>query len=428
MGAMRTLAAASAALALTIVVGSAPGAAPVPQPRFPRVYRDLGITLLDEWVTDVDLSADGTRLAYARRDPRDWYLDIWTVRPSGRERTCVTCELPVPTKHRGAPVWHPDGEWLLFSAENDDVRTRKADRMAEPATALNTNLWAVAASGARAVPLTAYPTDYKEPRGVLAPIVAPDGKHVAWAGPVERDDAAKAAEKAAEKAAGNAAEPIVEGADKAPEKGYEWGRWAIFLAELEMTDGIPALRNVREVAPGRQGGYYQVDDWSHDGRRLLLTASAARGQGLASLDIYEYDLASDRLRPLTQTTDWDHHAHYSADGRQVVWSSSRGLNVKFRSVEGLNWRRDVRTDLWAMNRDGSEPRRLTFFNEPGHRDQAWFRSRVFRTPRVFVSDMVSLLDGTRLAAVLGYEASAGQLGGVLAVLDLNRTDVTKKAE
>lgn len=418
MGPMRILAAVGAALALTIV--AALGAAPASQPRFPRVYRDVGITLLDEWVTDVDLSADGTRLAYARRDPRDWYLDIWTLRPSGREKTCITCELPAPTKHRGAPAWHPDGEWLLFSAENDDVRTRKADRMAEPATALNTNLWAVAANGAKALALTAFATDYKDPRGVLAPIVAPDGKQIAWAGPMEAD--------AAEEVADKPVKTSPEGVEQAPAKGYEWGRWGVFLADQEIVDGVPVVRNVRMLAPSRQDAFYQVDDWSQDGRRLLLTASAARGQGLASLDIYEYDLAADRLRPLTQTADWDHHAHYSADGRQVVWASSRGLNVTFRSVEGLNWRRDVRTELWVMNRDGSEPRRLTFFNERGHRDQAWFRSRVFRTPRVFVSDNVCLLDGTRAAAVLGYEASAGQLGGVLAVLDLNRAAPAKNPE
>ncbi len=418
MGAMRTLAAIGAALALIVVV-AALDAAPASQPRFPRVYRDLGIALLDEWVTDTDLSADGTRLAYARRDPRDWYLDVWTTRPSGREKTCMTCQLPAPTKHRGAPVWHPDGEWLFFSAENDDVRTRKADRMAEPATAFNTNLWAVAVGGTRAFPLTTFATDYKDPRAVLAPIVAPDGKQIAWTGPIDADPAENLAEKPVK--------PDQEG-EETSVKGYEWGRWAIYLADLEFADSTPSLRNIRVLAPAPQDGFYQVDDWSPDGRRLLLTASPARGGGLEGLDIYEYDLVAGRLRPLTQTADWDHHAHYSADGRHIVWSSSRDLNVKFRSVEGLNWRRDIRTELWIMNRDGSEPRRLTFFNQRGHRDYAWFRSRVFRTPRVFVSDNACLLDGTRVAAVLGYEASAGQLGGVLAVLDLNRAAAAKTGD
>jgi Tol biopolymer transport system component len=400
---MKTVAAGFAALVLVVVVAE-PGAAPAAQ-RFPRTYRDLGITLLDEWVTDVDLSADGTRLAYARRDPRDWYLDIWTSRPSGREQACLTCEVTAPLKHRGAPAWHPDGEWLVFSAENDDVRTRKADRMAEPATALNTNLWALSVAAAKASPLTTWPTDYKDPRGALAPIVSPDGKRVAWSGPVGRQP---------DEVKGGTPTAL-----DAHEPRAEWGRWAVFLADLELDGDAPILRDVRALTPGDQGRYYQVDDWSADGRRLLLT-SVSRGQPLASLDIYEYDLATERMRRLVQSSDWDHHAHYSADGRQIVWASSRGLNVRFRSVEGLNWRRDIRTDLWVMNRDGSESRRLTFFNERGHRDHAWFRSRVFRTPRVFVSDSACLLDGSRVAAVLGYEASAGQLGGVLAVLDLER--------
>ncbi|RPJ82734.1 MAG: hypothetical protein EHM13_08510 [Acidobacteria bacterium] len=363
--------------------------------RFPRVYKDVAVTVLDEWVADVDLSADGTRLTYSRRDPRDWYLDIWSTRPSGREKACLTCDLPRPTKHRGAPAWHPSGDLLVFSAEIDDVRTRKADRLAEPGTALNTNLWALAPEPApgRAVALTGHATDYKDAKGVLAPAVSRDGKRIAWAGPVDRTKVGK---------------------------GYEWGKWAIFLADLEVEDGVPSVRNVQVLQPGEQQSFYQVDDWSRDGRRLLISANAEPGKGVASLDIHEYDFDTERMRRLTETSDWDYHAHYSPDGRQIYWSSSRDLQARFQSVEGLNWRRDIRTELWVMNRDGSDPRRLTYFNQAGHRDRTWFRSRVFRTSRVFVTDNVCLLDGTRVAAVLGYEASGGQMGGVLAILNLDR--------
>ncbi|RPJ57702.1 MAG: hypothetical protein EHM24_29275, partial [Acidobacteria bacterium] len=158
--------------------------------------------------------------------------------------------------------------------------------------------------------------------------------------------------------------------------------------------------------------------WSPDGARLLVSAHPRAGQGVGSLDIYRYDLASGRFRRLMQTPDWDHFAHYSADGRQIYWASTRDLGVKFRSVEGLNWRRDIRTELWVMGADGADPRRLTFFNMRGHRDQAWFRSRVFAASRVFVGDNLALLDGTRVVAVLGYEAAGGQINGALAVIDL----------
>jgi len=359
--------------------------------RFPRRYSEVGITLLDEWTSDLDLSADGKRLLYARRDPRDWYFDLWVARPSGREQECLGCAAPDPSKHRGGPSWHPSGDFLAFSAENPDVRTRRADRLAEPGTALNTNLWVMAADGAKAWQLTDYETDYKEPRGVLAPAFSPSGTRIAWTGPVNR-------------------------ALSGP--GLEWGEWAIFLADFALEDDVPVLRNIRQVQPGPHPAFYQVDDWSPDGGRLLVTANARPGQAVGSLDICRYDLASGRFRLLTQTPDWDQHAHYSADGRQIYWTSTRDLGVNFRSVEGLNWRRDIRTELWAMSADGAEPRRLTFFNDKGHRDQAWFRSRVFAASRVFVGDHVALLDGTRVAAVLGYEGNGGQINGALAVIDL----------
>ncbi|RPJ64470.1 MAG: hypothetical protein EHM24_22830, partial [Acidobacteria bacterium] len=208
---------------------------PAQKPRFPRTFADVGITLLDEWAADLDLSADGKRLLYARRDPRDWYFDLWLARPSGREQECVGCGLPDPSKHRGGPSWHPAGEFLAFSAENSDVRTRRADRLAEPGTALNTNLWVMSADGSKAWQLTDYETDYKEPRGVLGPAFSPDGTRIAWTGPVNRSPAGP---------------------------GYEWGEWAIFLADFVVEDGVPTLRNTRQLQPGAQHGFYQVDDWS----------------------------------------------------------------------------------------------------------------------------------------------------------------------
>jgi hypothetical protein len=112
----------------------------------------------------------------------------------------------------------------------------------------------------------------------------------------------------------------------------------------------------------------------------------------------------------------------------VLWASSRGLVEHFRSVDGVNWRRDIKTDLWMMNRDGAGRRRLTFFNEAGWRDYAWFRAQVAATPGVYVADNAFLSGGSHVAVVLAYETPQGLFGGVLAVLDLDRrrsmTDLT----
>jgi hypothetical protein len=365
-----------------------------PSPNYPVSYSDVGITLLDEWVADVDVPRDGKLLAYSRHDARDWYMDIWVSGRSGRDRRCVTCELAEPAKHRGGVGWDPSGRFLAFSAENDDVRTRKGDRLAEPEVGLNTNLWVISADGAKAWRLTDYQTDYANPRGAVFPHFSPDGKRLGWSGPVEHSSTGP---------------------------GREWGEWAVYLADFDVQAGVPTIKNIRTVQPGDQHGYYQLDDWSADGRRILLTANPSLGQPVTGLDVCELDLVSGSFRNLTHTPrDWDQFAHYSPDGRHVVWASSRGLAVRFHSVEGVNWRRDIRTELWMMNRDGTGARRLTFFNEAGWRDYAWFRSQVADTGGVYVADNAFLSDASHVAAVLAHETPQGLFGGVLAVLDLNR--------
>jgi hypothetical protein len=361
---------------------------------YPRSFTDVGITLLDEWVADLDLSHDGNWLAYPRRDPQDWYMDIWAVRPSGADRRCLTCELTAPTKHRGSVAWHPSGQFLAFSAENDDVRTRKGDRLAEPGVGLNTNLWVMTADGTKAWRLTDYETDYANPRGVIHPHFSPDGKRLGWAGPVEASKVGP---------------------------GYEWGEWAIFLADFEVKGGVPAVSHIRTLQPGAQHSFYELDDWSADGRRLLVSANPRPGQPVSGQDIYELDIGTGAFRALTRTNgDWDQYAHYSPGGRQVLWASSRGLNVRLRSVDGVNWRRGIKTDLWMMNRDGTGARRLTFFNEPGWRDHAWFEARVAEAGGVFAADNAFLKDPSHVAVVLAWETKQGQWGSVLAVLDLAR--------
>jgi hypothetical protein len=150
---------------------------------------------------------------------------------------------------------------------------------------------------------------------------------------------------------------------------------------------------------------------------------------VTGLDICELDLVSGAFRNLTRTPgEWDQFAHYSPDGRHVIWASSRGLTEHFHSIDGVNWRRDIKTELWRMSRDGTGPRRLTFFNEAGWRDYAWFRAQVSGTSGVYVADNGFISGGSHVAVVLAYDTPQGLFGGVLAVLDLDRrrsmTDLT----
>jgi len=377
------------------VLGLAGPTLSVRNPPFPRRYPEVGITVLDEWVTDVEWSRDGRWIAYSRWNPVDWYTDVWLVHPDGTGRRCLTCAPEAPAKNNGSVALHPDGRFFVFAAENQDVHSRKEDRLAMPGFGLNANLWAATIDGTQFWQITAEKTDTERPHGVIAPRFSPDGKRLIWAGPVERGDA---------------------------RKGYEWGEWALFLADVDVHSGAPELSSVRTLQPGDQHGYYESDDWSPDGRRVLFSANLAPGQPVTGLDIYELTLDTGALRRLTRTdADWDSHAHYSPDGRQIMWMSSHGLHVRPGAVDELAWLRDnVKTELWIMDRDGTGAHRLTGFNHAFDRDSRWFHRRVFAASRVVVTDNAWSPDGTRAAVAVGYETRSGLLNAVLAVIDLDR--------
>ena len=117
----------------------------------------------------------------------------------------------------------------------------------------------------------------------------------------------------------------------------------------------------------------------------------------------ELDLETGTLKRLTETpADWDEHAHYSPDGRHIAWMSSTGIDILWGDTTGHNWQKHLKTDLWVMNANGSEKRRLTHFNQPGHNE--YMRGR-----RCVVSDSAWSPDGKKIVALLAYENRRGGL-------------------
>ena len=243
-----------------------------------------------------------------------------------------------PQKHNGNPAWHPSGDYIVFTAENEDVAPG-FDMFAKPGRGVNCNLWLARTDGSGFWQLTDIETAYVDAGGVIHPQFSPDGNLLFWAERIADDP------------------------------GTYWGHWVVSVAAL-VDDGKapPHLAGIQSYDPGEWPGFYESHAFSHDGRSVMFTGNLLAGQHEVGMDICEMDLETENLTRLTTSlTDWDEHAHWSPDGEQIVWMSSTGLDVQWPEGMGpLDWRYYLATELWIMDADGSNKQRLTCYNEPGH--------------------------------------------------------------
>jgi Tol biopolymer transport system component len=298
----------------------------------------------------------------------DGYYDVFTMKPDGSDMKILTHAVPgCPQKHNGNPCFHPSGEFLVFTGEDERLpdKDRVVRRVAVPGAGLGANLFVIASDGRALRQLTAYPLAPPY-RAVIHPQFSKDGKKLAWSERIRRGDSFG-------------------------------GGWVIKIADF-VTGGSPRLTDIRMLTPGEQDCFYETHDFSGDGRRLLLSGNLKRGQAHTGLDIYEMDVAGGTTTRLTYTDgDWDEHAHYSPDGSAIAWMSSTGFDIDYgpEGGRGTTWEKYLKTELWVMDADGSDARQLTHFNTPGYLEN-------IRGARCIVADSAWAPDGRSICAGVAW--------------------------
>ncbi len=290
--------------------------------------------------------------AFTKRIPG--VFEIFTVRPDGSGMTCMTCGVSaIPSiYHKGQPFWHPSGEYIIFSAQNEHTKATQHNLDSLPGIGHNHDVWIMSSDGERFWQIT----DYEDDRGVIRPSFSHDGEMIHWN-----------EEYSIEAHPGVGSEWSME----ENRRGEEWGLWRIKIADVDLSSGEPVVSNVRTVSindlyPGKrliEGSGFTPDD----GHLIFEAADIPETNGSMWWgDVYVSDLSGGSLERLTTSAkrfQGNENMEYSPDGRLIAWSH-HDSDVPGREVE-----------IYLMSASGADQTRLTYFNLTGHahsRSFQWF--------------------------------------------------------
>jgi hypothetical protein len=260
------------------------------------------------------------RIAFMQPGPSGYYR-IFTIRPDGSDRQAITdAGAKLPDKHRGSPYWHPSGRYLMLTAQKQEWQGLRLfgnpDYEALPGFGRHDDMWLISADGKQSWQLTKEANTVDE--GVLMPVFAPDGKHVAW----------------------SARQP--------------GGSYVLKIADF-VEAPAPHLQNIRSYRPGGVA-YYETGSFTSDSRSLTYTSDQDTHSFWHS-QIYRLDIATGIGTRLTTGGDYNEHPTVvkTPSGDWIVYMSTRG-------VDRYPWHLLLGTDWYAMRPDGSGAKRLTTMN------------------------------------------------------------------
>lgn len=256
-----------------------------------------------------DYNVTTGKFAYDKLEA-DGAFDIWMSNLDGSSNTCITCGFS-GIKNRGNPEFTPDGQHIYYQEEDELAGCSHAD--SNPGLGNCNNLKIMEEDGSNPTLLVDVNTGV-----ILHPKSHPTLDFVMWA----QSDVVNV--------------------------------YAIKIAPINnIGTATPSLGTITTYAPGVNDSFYETNGWLKDNNTFIFSCTCdADDDDISDIDIATYNPTTTRFIKLTTSNnEWDEHPEPNLNG-QLIWMSSKN------NAEVL------KTDFWIMNEDGTNPQRLTFFNDP----------------------------------------------------------------
>ena len=237
-----------------------------------------------------------TNIVAFDRMEEDGYFDIYKIDIETGEVTPITKNMNISKYNVGNPDWHPSGEYLTVQVQSTEVNLPGAPEelkryLASPGVGVNNNLWIIKADGSEAWQIT----DLQEGMALLHPHFSPKGDMIVWT--------------------------------QTTEKKYDRvGHWEMVIADFSIENGEPVISNIREIKPLNLQ-VYEAHGFSPDGEKIIFSG-IKEGGFFYDMEIYLYDINTGETTQLTDNDEWDEHAHYTPDGKYIIWVSSKDIPQK----------------------------------------------------------------------------------------------------
>ncbi len=225
--------------------------------------------------------------------------DLFVIQPDGSGKKCLTRNTEVPKGFIGQPAWHPDGEHIVFQAENSNSGHRLLNHMA---WGFNNDLWLIKRNGTGAQRIWFSPLNH----AALHPHFNRDGSRIVFA---RRSQSGKPKYWIKKRNLG--------GCDD-----NHWDGWSIHVADFDSSrSGKNMLSNHRILQPNKNG-FYETHGFTDDGR--IVYSFTSKGKPYVD-DIYICDSDGNNVKKLIHSPHtWDEHGSFSPSGQAFAFISSRG--------------------------------------------------------------------------------------------------------